>query len=230
MENGKQQYYHQLLGSAALHPDEAIVFSIACEAIVQQGGCEKNDCEQSAAKRLIPKARALLLEEKLIGVFDALYDTGPHIKCLQDANMSYIIVCKGQNFVQLQVAKLRQKEEFQSLTWQKNGKTCTAYFTSDLILNGSHTDIKTNYFEYEQVDNKTNEIVFRGSWITDLPIDKKNLAELVAVARARWKIENEVFNTLKNQGYHLEHNYGHGHKYLATNFALLTFLAFLSTK
>ncbi|MEZ4885692.1 MAG: hypothetical protein R3E32_13245 [Chitinophagales bacterium] len=140
--------------------------------------------------------------------------------------MSNIIVCKGQNFVQLQVAKLRQKEELQSLTWQKNGKTCTAYFTSDLILNGSHTDIKTNYFEYEQVDNKTNEIVFRGSWITDLPIDKKNLAELVAVARARWKIENEVFNTLKNQGYHLEHNYGHGHKYLATNFALLTFLAF----
>ena len=30
--------------------------------------------------------------------------------------------------------------------------------------------------------------------------------------RARWKIENETFNTLKNQGYHFEHNYGHGKK------------------
>ena len=51
---------------------------------------------------------------------------------------------------------------------------------------------------------------------------------MVEVARARWKIENETFNTLKNQGYHLEHNYGHGKKYLATNFAILTFLAFLT--
>jgi len=50
---------------------------------------------------------------------------------------------------------------------------------------------------------------------------------MVAVARARWKIENETFSTLKNQGYHLEHNYGHGTKYLATNLAILTFVAFL---
>ena len=51
---------------------------------------------------------------------------------------------------------------------------------------------------------------------------------IVAVGRSRWKIENETFNTLKNQGYNLEHNYGHGKKYLATNFALLMLLAFLA--
>lgn len=45
--------------------------------------------------------------------------------------------------------------------------------------------------------------------------------------RARWKVENETFNTLKNQGYHLEHNYGHGRKHLSTVFATLTMLAFL---
>ena len=49
----------------------------------------------------------------------------------------------------------------------------------------------------------------------------------VKVGRSRWKVENETFNTLKNQGYHLEHSYGHGKQYLATNFMLLTFLAFL---
>ncbi len=41
------------------------------------------------------------------------------------------------------------------------------------------------------------------------------------------KIENETFNTLKTQGYELEHNYGHGQQYLATVFALLTWLSFL---
>jgi hypothetical protein len=45
--------------------------------------------------------------------------------------------------------------------------------------------------------------------------------------RARWKVENETFNTLKNQGYHREHNYGHGQHHLATNFAFLMMLAFL---
>ena len=45
--------------------------------------------------------------------------------------------------------------------------------------------------------------------------------------RARWRIENEVFNTLKNQGYHAEHNYGLGKQYLIFVFALLMMLAFL---
>ena len=42
-----------------------------------------------------------------------------------------------------------------------------------------------------------------------------------------WKVENETYNTLKNQGYHLEHNYGHGQQHLATVFAQLMMLAFL---
>src|SRR5207245_7659481 len=45
--------------------------------------------------------------------------------------------------------------------------------------------------------------------------------------RARWKIENETFNTLKNQDYHFEHNYGHGEKNLSVVLALLMMLAFL---
>ena len=45
--------------------------------------------------------------------------------------------------------------------------------------------------------------------------------------RARWKIENETFNTLKNQGYHFEHNYGHGERNLSVVFATLMMLAFL---
>ena len=44
--------------------------------------------------------------------------------------------------------------------------------------------------------------------------------------RARWKIENETFNTLKNLGYNLEHNYGHGKQFLSTILCLLMLLAF----
>ena len=58
--------------------------------------------------------------------------------------------------------------------------------------------------------------------VTDGNVDK-----IVKAGRSRWKIENETFNTLKNQGYHFKHNFGHGHKNLCTNFALLMLLAFL---
>jgi hypothetical protein len=40
-------------------------------------------------------------------------------------------------------------------------------------------------------------------------------------------VENEAHNTLKNQGYNLEHSYGHGDLHLAENFILLMLLSFL---
>ena len=67
---------------------------------------------------------------------------------------------------------------------------------------------------------------FRGSWVTDLAVDDENVEHLVRGARARWKIENETFNTLKNHGYHLEHNFGHGSHYLSEAFFVVNLLAF----
>ncbi|MCK4515468.1 MAG: hypothetical protein KAU31_09435, partial [Spirochaetaceae bacterium] len=64
------------------------------------------------------------------------------------------------------------------------------------------------------------------SWITDLPVTKETIEELVRGARARWKIENETFNTLKNHGYHLEHNFGHGAIHLSEAFFVLNTLGF----
>lgn len=63
--------------------------------------------------------------------------------------------------------------------------------------------------------------------VTDLPITPQNAAHLTRGGRARWKIENETFNTLKNQGYHFEHNFGHGKNNLSVVLALLMMLAFL---
>ncbi len=59
-----------------------------------------------------------------------------------------------------------------------------------------------------------------------MEITAENVEHLVRGARARWKIENEGFNTLKNHGYHLEHNFGHGKEYLSEAFFVLNLLAF----
>jgi hypothetical protein len=62
--------------------------------------------------------------------------------------------------------------------------------------------------------------------VTDVEITEKNIIKMVKADRGRWKIENECFNTLKNKGYHLEHNYGHGKQSFSVNMYLLTLLAF----
>jgi hypothetical protein len=52
----------------------------------------------------------------------------------------------------------------------------------------------------------------------------KHLADC---GRARWKIENEHNNVLKNHGYNLEHNFGHGEEHAGENFCILNLPAFL---
>ena len=84
---------------------------------------------------------------------------------------------------------------------------------------------RVNFLEYWET--RPNGTKRHFSWVTDLPIDESNLMDPMRAGRARWRIENETFNTLKNQGYGFEHNYGHGEKHLATVFAYLTMLAFL---
>jgi hypothetical protein len=49
---------------------------------------------------------------------------------------------------------------------------------------------------------------------------------MAACGRARWKIENETFNVLKNNGYNFEHNFGHGKQTLASILVVLNLLAY----
>jgi hypothetical protein len=78
-----------------------------------------------------------------------------------------------------------------------------------------------------EIRNAAGELTYRNSFITDLPTDRDTVVELAACGRARWKIENESFNTLKTKGYNLEHNFGHGTQHLSAVLAILNLLAFV---
>ena len=82
-----------------------------------------------------------------------------------------------------------------------------------------------NWIGMEIVDAK-GKVKFSTAWVTSLPVSKYNVAEIATCGRGRWKIENEGFNVMKNHGYELEHNFGHGKKFLAMTLAALNLLAF----
>ncbi|MBF0338359.1 MAG: hypothetical protein HQL05_11055 [Nitrospirae bacterium] len=61
-----------------------------------------------------------------------------------------------------------------------------------------------NWFEcVEEGKNGKHRFVY----ISDLKINEKNIVTMTSHGRMRWKIENEGFNTQKNNGYGLKHKY-----------------------
>ena len=141
---------------------------------------------------------------------------------------SFILVAKPKDHKSLfeDISGMRRGEMLN--TWQyreKVGRVHRYQWVNGVPLNGNAKSPAVNFVEY-WIINDNGEIGFHNTWVTDIEITKDNLAQIVRGGRARWKIENEGFNTLKNHGYHLEHNFGHGKGNLSEAFFLLNLLAF----
>jgi hypothetical protein len=108
--NGTIHYHHQMLAAVAVHPEQATVFPVDCEAIVRQDGSTKNDCELNAAKRLIPSVRIKLPNMKLLAVCDALYANGPYVRLLASHDIRYIIGIK-EGLILTRVPQLKKTKQ-----------------------------------------------------------------------------------------------------------------------
>jgi Transposase DDE domain len=226
--NGTVTYAHQLLGAALIHPDKREVIALMPEPIVKQDGTEKNDCERNAAKRFVTKFRQDHPHLKVIVTEDSLSSNAPHIETLHAHDMRYILGVKEGDHAFL-FQHVAEAERAGRVTYYERedchkGIHHRFRFVCDMPLNASHVSLRVNFIEcWETVQGKVQHF----SWITDLRVNKGTVYRIMQGARARWRIENETFNTLKNQGYHFEHNFGHGYKHLSVVFAELMMLAFL---
>src|SRR5919109_4295641 len=226
--NGSVTYAHQLLGAAIIHPDQRAVIPLMPEPIVNRDGTDKNDCERNAAKRFVAKLRQDHPHLKFIITEDSLSSNAPHIATLHAHGLHYILgVKEGDHaylFQQVKVAEQAGRVTSYERHDRAAGLVHRFRFINDLPLNASQAHVRVNFIEYWEIGQ---EKVQHFSWVTDLRVSKRNVYALMRGGRARWKIENETFNTLKNQGYHFEHNYGHGEQNLSVVFATIMMLAFL---
>jgi hypothetical protein len=224
----KVRYSHQILQAVLLHPDMRQVIPLAPEPIIKTDGNDKNDCERSAGKRLIGKIRSAHPKLKIMVTGDGLYSNQPFIDALTASGMSFVLVAKPTDHKVLfqwvdELDALKGVDHLELAA--PKGRRHLYRWVNQVPLNGTRDADHINFFEYWlTVDQK---VTYHNSWVTNRPISRENIVELVKAGRARWKIENETFNTLKNQGYHIEHNFGHGRQYLSNNFFLLNLLAFL---
>jgi len=156
-------------------------------------------------------------------VEDALAANYPHLSLLDELKLKYIVGVKPDDheylFDWIKYAKVAEK-----VTMINNIKH-TFHYVNDVPLNDKHDYYKVNFIEYWEEKPSGEKQHF--SWITSFKITNENVFDLMRAARARWKIENETFNTLKNQGYNFEHNYGHGYNNLCSVMTMLMLLAFM---
>ena len=227
--SGQTKYSHQMVSAVIVHPDSQAVIPLGCEAIVKRDGSTKNDCERNASKRLLERLHQQHPRLPMLVVEDGLASNAPHIRELRRQRMHFLLGAKPGDHPYLYERLLQAYDEDRvtTLEWRDDRQQLHSIaFVNGLPLNESNADLLVNFLQYmvHDTDGAVKQVF---SWVTDLKITRGNARELVRAGRARWKIENETFNTLKNQGYQFEHNFGHGEQSLSVVFALLMMLAFL---
>src|SRR5487761_697993 len=225
--NGKTENYHAMLAATVVAPGHAKVVPLMPEFIAPQDGAEKQDCERNAVKRWFAKHGARLSPLRPIYLGDDLFACQPVAKMAADNGGDFIFTCKESSHKSLydfiDGAEVSRHQE------RPRGRKTTDTFRYRWIeaepLREGKDAMLVNWISFEIVDAK-GRVKYSSAWVTSLPISRNNVAEIVVCARARWKIENESFNVMKNHGYELEHNFGHGETFLAMTMAALNLLAF----
>ena len=230
--NGKVIYHHSAITPVIVHPRLNKVLPLFPEMIRNEDGKEKQDCEINASKRWLQKFE-LFKDYKIIILGDDLYSRSPFIEEVLAKGHSYIFVAKESShkfmyeeieFIK-NIGKMDIKVDNRINKREKEKREYKFLNDVDLVKDNSKST-KTNWMNLE-VTNKNNVTKYRNSFITDIRLNDNNIIELLKIARRRWKVENENNNVLKNNGYHLEHNFGHGKNGLSEFLFTLNILSFL---
>jgi len=219
-KNGTTTYFHSAITPVFVAPGIDKVISLPPEFITPQDGSKKQDCENTAAKRWLKQYGPMLKELGVTMTGDDLYCKQPITSLIVELGLDFIIVCKPESHKTLyqRIDEMQAVGAVETVTEKRwTGKTClvdTYRFVNQVPIRDGKDAQMVNWCELTTT-LPDGTIVYRNSFVTNFTISIDNVKQIVADGRSRWKIENENNNVLKNNGYNLEHNFGHGKKYLS---------------
>lgn len=203
-ETGKKtvKYYHRVI-EAKLVLGKNLVVSLGTEFIENESeDAEKQDCELNAAKRLLERIKKEYPRTPFCIQGDALYAAKPVMGLCRKKGWRYVFTQKDT----------RQKQVSEAYHWILEGECSevknigkergTGRYANDVGITAGKKE-KMNVYEYCYEKPEGKEIRFQ--WLTDIRLTERNLEEMIACGRGRWKIENEGFNSQKNGIYDIEH-------------------------
>jgi hypothetical protein len=225
--NGRIENYHTLLAATAVAPGHAKVVPLFPDFIAPQDGAEKQDCERNAVKRWHDRHGERLRPLRPVYLGDDLFACQPIVAMLAAAGDDFIFTCKESSHKALYdfIDGAEPERHQEKIRKGKTVETRRYRWIEGVPVRDGKDAALVNWIGFEIFD-RNGRVKYSIAWVTSLPVNKTNVAEIAASGRARWKIENEAFNVMKNHGYELEHNFGHGETFLAMTLAALNLLAF----
>ena len=234
VRDGRTYHSHLLMMAVVCAPEQEHVVCLDPEFITPQDGHGKQDCEQQAIKRWVERNAERLEPWSVTILADDLHCHQPLCELLLKHTMHFILTCKLESHEALyeELALLKRVDgAISSKTVRKwNGRYHERWvyrWAEHLPLRGDAKALMVSWCEVTISNEATGNQLYHNAWATDHTLDEQSVVEVVADGRSRWKVENEGFNVLKNQGYNFEHNYGHGQQHLSTVLLTLLMLAFL---
>ena len=222
-----------LVAPLLVAPGENRVIALEPEFVSPQDGSEKQDCELRAAERWLERNAQRFAPGSLTLLGDDLYCHQPFCEFVTAHQCHFAFTCKPDSHAALYqeidlLTKAGGVHEVTERQWNNGQQQVWHYrYAARVPLRADTKPLYVNWCEVTITDEATGELLYRNAWATDHALADQSLRPFVIAARTRWKSENENNNVLKNYGYHLEHNFGHGQHYLALVLVMLNLLAFL---
>jgi hypothetical protein len=230
---GETTYYHTAITPVIVAPGRSQVISLVPEYIVPQDGHDKQDCERMAAKRWVKQQASQFKPESVTLLGDDLYSNQPLCQLILSHKFNFIFVCKPDSHQILYewVNSLTASDDIDQVTLRRfNGRfteIITCRFVEAVPLRTGKAALLVNWGEVTITHSQTGQQLYYNTFVTNHHLTEQTIVPIVEAGRARWKVENENNNVLKTNGYHLEHNFGHGQQYLSSFLLTLNLLAFL---
>lgn len=213
-KNGKITYLYPVL-EAKLVTESGFCISLATEWIINDNNkhYNKQDCEQTAFKRLANKLKQAFPRLPICILADALYASDPVMSICENNDWKYLVTLQDGSLPALQDCLKddppthRNSLVHHPVCAAKNKTITQEFYWVEDLLHKKHT---LHYLQCKETINqiKTNKsTTINFVRITNLPTDKSTIKILSKAGRLRWKIENEGFNEEKNNGYNMEHLY-----------------------
>jgi hypothetical protein len=230
---GQVTYSHKALLPVIVAPGQAAVISLPPALITPQDGHDKQDCEQTAAKRWLEDAPAIFGEQAVSLLGDDLFSRQPMCEAVLAQGFNFIFVCLPESHPALYdwIAFNDLKGRLKTIKQlQRSGKTDEVWqlrYLNDVPLRSETPSLAVNWCELTVKRKSDGQVLYLNSWVTNHLLTDEQVMAVAAAGRCRWKTENENHNVLKTKGYHLEHNFGHGKAHLSAFLLTLNLLAFL---
>jgi len=227
-------YAHLVVAAVLSAPGQPHVLALEPEFIVPQDGHDKQDCEQQAIKRWVTRNAQRFEPWQVTILTDDLHSHQPLCALLLENKFHFILTCKPQSHETLYqevelLAKVEDAHQTKTIRRWRGGhyEQGRYHWVVQVPLRTGTDALRVNWCEVTVIREDTGEQVYHNAWITSHELTADTVEDVADAGRARWKVENEGFNVLKNQGYEFEHNFGHGHQHLSAVLLTMLFLAFL---